>query len=99
MFDTDMLIGENIRRRRRGRGARPQSERPRTFSSTCRKRRVQQVDAAVNAAEKAFASWSRDDAGRALGAAPEARRRDRARRGGLRRARGAQLRQAAHPRC
>ena len=92
----DMLIGENsspAAKRVSGSSIRGR----RSFCSTCRKPLLQQVDAAVNAAERAFATLVDDDACGAVRTAPEARRRDRAGRRGVCRSRSAQLRQTAHP--
>ena len=53
-----------------------------------------QIDQAVAAAEKAFATWSRTTPGAALGLSAEDRRAHRGRGEGLRGTRGAELRQA-----
>ena len=96
MFDTDMLIGDTFVA---GSEAGERVLNPRTedildrpagsFASAGRRGR--------RGGREGLRELVADDAGGALGPAAEARRRDRARGGGLRRARGAQLRQAAHP--
>ena len=82
----------------RGRNRRPRSRcsirGPGRRSSTCPRPRTAQIDAAVAAAEKAFATWSRTTPGAALRLSAEDRRAHRGRCRGVRGARGAELRQA-----
>ena len=98
MFDTDMLIGETFVA---GAEAGERVLNPKTGELILDhpEASLQQVEAAVGAAEKAFPRWSSDDSGGALGPAAEACRRNRTQRRSLRRSRSAQLRQAAHSRA
>ena len=65
-------------------------------SSTLPEASPDQVDEAVAAAARPSPRWSRTTPAERAGAAPQARRPDRGGGRGLRRARGAELRQAAH---
>ena len=57
-MQTEMLIGSTLREGHRDRGADPQSARPARHPRAARGL-AGQIDAAVAAAEKAFATWSR----------------------------------------
>ena len=97
MLDTEMLIGAKFVA---GTEAAEAVINPKTEETivTLPDASVAQVDAAVNAADKAFQTWSRTTPAERSGAPVEARRRHRQGGRRLRHARGAQLRQAEDPR-
>ena len=95
-MQTEMLIGSRFVKGTGARRRRSSTRRPARRSSSLPEASAEQIDAAVAAADKAFANWSRTTPAERAGYLLKLADRIEAEAERLRRPRGAQLRQAEH---